>query len=145
MLELVGLSDFAQATPAELSGGMRQRVAIARALLLKPEVLLMDEPFGALDEFTRADLGQELLRIWEATKCAIVFITHSVEEAVTLADRIVVLSARPGAVVGEVEVGIPRPRGADVLESEAAFLAGREVRRLLRAGKRVGSPTADTI
>ena len=134
MLELVGLRDFAGAIPAELSGGMKQRVAIARALVLQPEVLLMDEPFGALDEFTRADLGQELLRIWTATHSTILFITHSVEEAVTLADRIVVLSARPGAVVGEVEVDIPRPRSPNVLELESAFLVGREVRRLLRVG-----------
>ena len=131
MLNLVGLSEFASAIPMELSGGMKQRVAIARALTLNPEVLLMDEPFGALDEFTRAALGQELLRIWQATGCTIVFVTHSIEEAVTLADRVVVMSARRG-VVGEIEVGIPRPRGPLVMESEGWFAAAREVRKLLR-------------
>ena len=135
MVELVGLSEFARATPAELSGGMRQRVAIARALVLEPEILLMDEPFGALDEFTRAELGLELLRIWNASQCTILFVTHSVEEAVTLADRIVVMSARPGVVLGEIGVSIGRPRGSDILESEDAFEITREVRRLLRQGR----------
>lgn len=139
MLELVGLGGFAEATPAELSGGMLQRVAIARALVLEPELLFMDEPFGALDEFTRAQLGQELLRIWETVGCTILFVTHSIEEAVTLADRIVVLSNRPGTVLGEVEVDVARPRGETVLESEEAFRIGRRVRQLLRDGIQAGS------
>jgi NitT/TauT family transport system ATP-binding protein len=140
MIDLVGLRDFADAIPAELSGGMLQRVAIARALVLGPRILLMDEPFGALDEFTRAELGQELLRIWSATHCTILFITHSVEEAVTLADRVLIMSHRPGAIIGEVDVEIPRPRGGDILESEPAFLATRKVRKVLReaASRRSG-------
>lgn len=138
MLKLVGLDGFSEATPAELSGGMLQRVAIARALVLEPELLFMDEPFGALDEFTRAQLGQELLRIWAEVGCTILFVTHSIEEAVTLADRIIVLSDRPGRVLGEVTVTIERPRDATVLETETAFIIGRKVRQLLRDGVRAG-------
>ncbi|MBP2030200.1 NitT/TauT family transport system ATP-binding protein [Methanohalophilus levihalophilus] len=109
-LKMVGLEQFRDSYPYELSGGMRQRVAIVRALANDPSVLLMDEPFGALDAQTRNTSQQELLQIWEKKKITILFVTHSVDEAVYLADRIVVMSARPGRVKEMVKVDLPRPR-----------------------------------
>jgi NitT/TauT family transport system ATP-binding protein len=109
-LELVNLSQFRDSFPSELSGGMRQRVAVARALALDPVVLLMDEPFGALDAQTRNKLQIELLEIWEKTKKTVIFITHSVDEAVFLSDRIVVLTPRPGRICQVTEIQLPRPR-----------------------------------
>lgn len=109
-LEMVGLSQFRDAYPFELSGGMRQRVAIARALANDPDVLLMDEPFGALDAQTRNRMQKELLSLWEQTKKTIIFVTHSVDEAVYLSDRIVVLSPRPGTVREVITIPWPRPR-----------------------------------
>ncbi|WP_068786273.1 ABC transporter ATP-binding protein [Paenibacillus phocaensis] len=109
-LELVGLKDFANAYPKELSGGMKQRVAIARAYAVEPEVLLMDEPFGALDAQTRAQLQEELLKTWEKEKRTIFFITHDVEEAVILAQRVIIMSARPGRIKEIIDVDIPYPR-----------------------------------
>jgi len=114
LLALTGLADFAKARPHQLSGGMKQRVSVARALVDDRDILLMDEPFGALDEQTRLTLQQELLRIWETTGKTVVFITHSVDEALTLADRVLVMSPRPGTLVADLKVPFERPR--DVVE-----------------------------
>lgn len=110
LLELVGLQDFSGNFPYELSGGMRQRVAVARALAIDPQILLMDEPFGALDAQTRNMLQKELLEIWEKTKKTVVFVTHSVDEAVFLSDRIIVLTARPGTIKEVINIDLTRPR-----------------------------------
>jgi len=115
-LELINLAQFKDSYPSELSGGMRQRVAVARALTLDPVLLLMDEPFGALDAQTRNMLQKELLQIWEKTKKMIVFITHSVDEAVYLADRIIVMTPRPGRICRNFEVPLPRPRDRTSVE-----------------------------
>ncbi len=119
MLHLVGLTGFEAKYPAQLSGGMNQRLAIARALALDPDILLMDEPFGSLDEQTRFLMGLELLRIWEATRKTIVFITHSIAEAIQLSDRVLVLSARPSVVREEIPVPLPRPRTIESLTTDA--------------------------
>ena len=132
MIELVGLSGFADRYPSELSGGMRQRVAIARTLVMEPEIILMDEPFGALDEQTRLILGEELLRIRSATNATILFITHSFDEALLLSDRIVVMTARPGRVKKIVENPLPRPRDSTIVsDPEFGRLSG-ELWELLR-------------
>ncbi|MEO6270626.1 MAG: ABC transporter ATP-binding protein [Lautropia sp.] len=110
LLDLVGLAGAEEKYPFELSGGMQQRVAIARALALDPQILLMDEPFGALDELTRIEMQNELLRVWSARRKTVVFVTHSIWEGLILADRIVVLAARPGRIVLEQTITLPRPR-----------------------------------
>ncbi len=110
LLRLVGLDAAAGKYPRELSGGMQQRVSIARALALDPQILLMDEPFGALDELTRIELQQELLRLWEVRRKTVVFVTHSINEALVLSDRIVLLAPNPGRIKGIFEVDLPRPR-----------------------------------
>ena len=111
LLELAGLSEFKTALPRELSGGMKQRVSIVRALAYDAPLLLMDEPFGALDALTRDHLNEELLKIWQKTKKTVIFVTHSIEEATFLSDRVLVMSARPGRVKEMVEIDLPRPRG----------------------------------
>ncbi len=131
LLELVGLQGFEKATPNQLSGGMKHRAAIARALMLEPPVLLMDEPFGALDEITRDRMNLELLRIWGKTNAAVIFVTHSIEEAVFLSDRILVLSPRPGTIVADIKIDLPRPRTLMVKQSEEAFGYSSLVRKTL--------------
>ena len=122
--------------PYQLSGGMQQRVAIARALSFEPRILLMDEPFGALDEMTRERMNDEVLRIWERTGTTIVFVTHSIPEAVYLSSRVVVMSARPGRITAVVDIDLPRPRDELTRESERYFALVTEVREQLRAGDR---------
>jgi NitT/TauT family transport system ATP-binding protein len=120
MIELVGLKGFESKYPSQLSGGMNQRMAIARALALDPDILLMDEPFGALDEQTRRLMGLELLRIQDRTKKTIVFVTHSIEEAIQLSDRIILMSARPSIIRDVIPVPLPRPRSIEDLTSDVA-------------------------
>ncbi|HTU63269.1 MAG TPA: ABC transporter ATP-binding protein, partial [Polyangiales bacterium] len=124
-LELVGLSAFADHYPDQLSGGMKQRVAIARALANQPRILLMDEPFGALDAQTRSDMQAHLMRIWDSVDLTVLFITHDLDEAVYLADRIVVLAAHPGRINEVIEVPVPRPRERGQLLSPS-FLATKD-------------------
>jgi NitT/TauT family transport system ATP-binding protein len=134
MLELVELGDFLGHHPYQLSGGMQQRVAIARALAFEPSILLMDEPFGALDEMTRERMNSEVLRIWERTGTTIVFVTHSIPEAVFLSSRVVVMSARPGRITKVVDIDLARPRTDDTREGRRYFELVTEVREALRKG-----------
>ena len=122
LLEMVGLDGFADYYPHQLSGGMQQRTALARAIAVGASLFLMDEPFGALDEITRASMRYELLRIWEADRKTVVFVTHSIAEAVALSDRVAVMSARPGRIASIIDIDLPRPRSSE-MEREPDFLA----------------------
>jgi len=135
LLELTGLGGFETKYPRELSGGMQQRVAICRALLPDPSLLLMDEPFGALDAMTREEMSLELLRVWEERRKTILFVTHSIPEAILLADRVVVMTARPGRIARILEIGLPRPRTIES-EFDPRFKAASDaVRALIFAGR----------
>ena len=133
MLDLVQLTEFERYFPFQLSGGMQQRVAIARALSFEPSILLMDEPFGALDEMTRERMQAELLRIWSQTGTTVIFVTHSIPEAVFLSSRVVVMSPRPGRIAGIVEIDLPQPRNDDTREHPRFYQKLTEVRETLRA------------
>ena len=134
LLALVGLSGFEREFPIHLSGGMAQRTAIARALAQSPEVLLLDEPFGALDALTRERMAAELLRIWQRDRRTVLMVTHSVEEAALLADRVVVLSSRPGRVVDVIRVDLPRPRSTELLSAPELQAIARQLRETLSLG-----------
>ena len=131
LLATAGLAGFEHRLPRELSGGMQQRVAICRALLQQPRVLLMDEPFGALDALTREEMSLELLRIWSGLQMAVLFVTHSISEAVLLADRVVVMSPRPGRVAEVIDVKLPRPRGFEQEGTPEFHAAAQRIRALI--------------
>jgi NitT/TauT family transport system ATP-binding protein len=137
LIRLVGLDGFEDALPHQLSGGMQQRVGLCRALIHDPDLLIMDEPFGALDAMTRELMNAELQRIWIERQKTVLFITHSISEAVFLADRVLVMSPRPGRIVGEITVDLPRPRTVATTELPAFVQFTREVRRHLNAGSNV--------
>jgi len=132
LLSLVGLAGFEQRYPKELSGGMQQRAAICRSLVHDPSILLMDEPFAALDAMTREDLGFELLRIWDLYKKTVVFVTHQISEAILLADRVVAMSPRPGRIEKVIDVELPRPRRLDMQFSPEFKQYSDEIRTLIR-------------
>jgi len=145
MLELVELTDFARHHPYQLSGGMQQRVSIARALALEPSILLMDEPFGALDEMTRERMNSEVQRIWQRTGTTIVFVTHSIPEAVFLSSRVAVMSPRPGRIIRVIDIDLPRPRTDDTRESTRYFSLITEVRETLRGRRADGTDGPTTV
>jgi NitT/TauT family transport system ATP-binding protein len=141
LLHLLGLSDFRSRFPKDLSGGMRQRVAIARVLALDSPILLMDEPFGALDALTRRTLQDELLRLWQKLRKTVVFVTHSIEEAIYLADRVVVMTYRPGTIKRDERIALPRPRDPssnefNALKRELALLVTAEQERHIESERR---------
>jgi NitT/TauT family transport system ATP-binding protein len=134
LLAMVGLSEFAQRYPFELSGGMQQRVAIARALVQDPRLLLMDEPFGALDAMTRDQMNLELIRIWSHSRKTVIFITHSIAEAVFLSDRVIAMTPRPGTIADIITIELPRPRDLSVINTDRFGRYAARLRSLLDAG-----------
>jgi NitT/TauT family transport system ATP-binding protein len=132
MIELVGLQEFTDAWPESLSGGMAQRVAIARALIQDPDLLLLDEPFGSLDALTREKMGAELLRIWQARRKTVVMVTHSISEALLLADRVLVLSPRPAHVLLDLPVDLPRPRGEEARYTREFQTLAKRIRSMIQ-------------
>jgi NitT/TauT family transport system ATP-binding protein len=135
LIEMVGLTGFEHRYPAELSGGMQQRVAICRALIVDPQLLLMDEPFGALDALTRDEMAVELLRIWDRTHKTIVFVTHSIDEAVLLSDRVVVMTPRPGTVALTLDIDLPRPRTAEMRYDQRFLDYSHQLRSAIEHGR----------
>jgi len=133
LIHMVGLKGFEQKYPFELSGGMQQRASIARALVSEPELLLMDEPFGALDALTREQMAQELQEIWSQSRKTVVFVTHSISEAVYLSDRVVVMSGRPSRIADNIEIALPRPRTLDMMTDPSFGTYVTRIRRLLLA------------
>ncbi len=131
MVALVGLTGFEGAYPHELSGGMQQRVALARALVHRPTILLLDEPFGSLDALTRENMNLELLRLWQAQNQSVVMVTHSIQEAIFLADRVLVMSPRPGRLAQEVSINLPRPRTLDVLYDQTFGALSQRIRETI--------------
>ncbi len=136
MLSLVGLAGFEEASPNQLSGGMRHRVALARALVMSPPLIFMDEPFAALDEITRDKMNIETLRIWSETKASILFVTHSIEEAVFLSDRVLVFSTRPGELIADIRIDLPRPRMLELKQQSSCFKYTNEIRQILARSMR---------
>ncbi len=128
LLPMLGLGDFAQAYPSELSGGMRQRVALGRVLIQSPAVLLLDEPFGALDALTREHISLDILRVWEAQRQTVLMVTHDIQEAVLLADRILVMSRRPGRIVADIISDLPRPRTHEIVYTPEFNALARQIR-----------------
>jgi ABC-type nitrate/sulfonate/bicarbonate transport system ATPase subunit len=133
LLERFGLDDFARAWPWQLSGGMRQRVALLRTIIVDPALILLDEPFGALDSITRADLQTWLLQAWSGVGATVLLVTHDIDESVLLADRVYVMTPRPGRIAAVIDVDLPRPRTAELRETDAFVALERRVRRELRA------------
>ena len=131
LLSLVGLSGFEKAMPGELSGGMQQRVAICRALVYDPTLLLMDEPFAALDAMTREELGIQLLRIWSERRKTVLFVTHSIQEGILLGDRVIVMTARPGRIAAEIPIDLPRPRDVAMVSTPAYGRYASQIRALI--------------
>ena len=140
-LNAVGLEEFAEYYPHQLSGGMRQRVSFARALAISPALLLMDEPLSALDEMTREEMRYELLRLWDRQRPTVIFVTHNIPEAVVLSDRVVVLSARPGEIVADIAIDLPRPRHQEVERSAQFLHYTYKVKDALSSGIPIATPT----